>query len=150
MILQDLIKTLTREDYLQIGVIHKEWVSFLQPDVSAERIAHTMQDFGEMLSGLRVEPSEYILMALPTFENGTPETHAELFLKDSLLEKHGIIAERNMPQYQETDTKDVFTEIIQSAFHLGEDVSHKILEYSTFVSVQITLQNIKLRTVIEH
>ena len=113
VILQDLIKTLTREDYLQIGAIHKEWVSFLQPNVSAERIAHTMQDFGEMLSGLRVEPSEYILLALPTFENGTPETHAELFLKDSLLEKHGIIAERNMPQYQETDTKDVFTEIIQ-------------------------------------
>lgn len=113
MILQDLLKALTKEDYLQIGAIHKEWVSFLQPDAPAERIAHVMQEFGEMLSGLPVEPSEYILLALPTFENGTPETHAELFLKNALREKHNIIAEKDIPQYQETDGKEVFTEIIQ-------------------------------------
>ena len=109
MILHDLLKTLTKDDYLQIGSIYKEWVSFFQSNFSAERIAHTMQEFGDMLAGLPVEHSEYILLALPTFENGTPETHAELFLKDSLLEKHGIISERNMPQYQETDPKEVFT-----------------------------------------
>lgn len=113
MILHDLLKTLTKDDYLQIGSIHKEWVSFLQPNVSAERIAHTMQDFGEMLSGLPVEPSEYILLALPTFENGTPETHAELFLKDALREKRDTITEKDMPQYQKTNGKDVFSEIIQ-------------------------------------
>lgn len=142
MILQDLIKTLTREDYLQIGVIHKEWVSFLQPNVSAERIAHTMQDFGEMLSGLRVEPSEYILLALPTFENGTPETHAELFLKDALREKRDTITEKDMPQYQKTNGKDVFSEIIQdTANYLPSSYGYEFSPWEMVLGATVLPEN---------
>ena len=142
MILQDLLKTLTKENYLQIGAIHKEWVSFLQPNVSAKRIAHTMQDFGEMLSNLPVAPSEYILLALPTFESGSPETHAELFLKDSLLEKHGMITERNMPQYQETDPKEVFTKIIQdTADYLPNSYGYEFSPWEMVLGATVLPEN---------
>lgn len=142
MILQDLLKTLTKENYLQIGAIHKEWVSFLQPNVSAKRIANTMQDFGEMLSNLPVAPSEYILLALPTFESGSPETHAELFLKDSLLEKHSIISERNMPQYQETDPKEVFTKIIQdTADYLPNSYGYEFSPWEMVLGATVLPEN---------
>ena len=142
VILHDLLKTLTKDDYLQIGSIHKEWFSFLQPNVSAKRIAHTMQDFGEMLSNLPVTPSEYILLALPTFESGSPETHAELFLKDSLLEKHGIISERDMPQYQETDPKGVFTKIIQdTANYLPDSYGYEFSPWEMVLGATVLPEN---------
>lgn len=142
MILHDLLKTLTKDDYLQIGSIHKEWVSFLQPNVSAERIAHTMQEFGDMLAGLPVEPSEYILLALPTFENGTPETHAELFLKDALREKRDTITEKDIPQYQKTNGKDVFSEIIQdTANYLPSSYGYEFSPWEMVLGATVLPEN---------
>lgn len=142
MILHDLLKTLTKDDYLQIGSIHKEWVSFLQPNVSAERIAHTMQEFGDVLAGLPVEPSEYILLALPTFENGTPETHAELFLKDALREKRDTITEKDMPQYKKTNGKDVFSEIIQdTANYLPNSYGYEFCPWEMVLGATVLPEN---------
>lgn len=142
MILHDLLKTLTKDDYLQIGSIHKEWVSFFQSNVSAERIAHTMQEFGDMLAALPVEPSEYILLALPTFENGTPETHAELFLKDALREKRDTITEKDMPQYQKTNGKDVFSEIIQdTANYLPSSYGYEFSPWEMVLGATVLPEN---------
>ena len=95
-----------------------------------------------MLSGLPVESSEYILLAVPTFESGTPETHAELFLKTALREKHDTITEKDVPQYQETDTKKVFTKIIQdTANYLPNSYGYEFSPWEMVLGATVLPEN---------
>lgn len=103
MTLQDLIKSLTPDDYLQIAQIHKRWISLLHPSVSVDRISQAMQIFGATLSNIAAKSSTGILLALPSYEDGVPEIHTEYFEKQELIAKRDLFMAKEMPTYSKTD-----------------------------------------------
>lgn len=116
MTLKDLIKSLTADDYLQIARIHKDWISLLHPSASVDRISQVMQTFGATLSNIAAKPSTGILLALPTYEEGVSETHAEYFEKQEVTAKRDLFMAKEMPAYSKTDDAEKLLSISKTLY----------------------------------
>ena len=117
MTLQDLIKSLSTDDYLQIAQIHKKWISLLHPSASVDRISQAMQTFGATLSNITPKPSTSILLALPTYEDGVSEIHAEYFEKQEVIAKRELFMAKKIPTYSKTDNTEKLLSIPEDLYN---------------------------------
>lgn len=117
MTLQDLIKSLSTDDYLQIAQIHKKWISLLHPSASVDRISQAMQTFGATLSNITPKPSTSILLALPTYEDGVSEIHAEYFEKQEVIAKRELFIAKKIPTYSKTDNTEKLLSIPEDLYN---------------------------------
>lgn len=117
MTLQDLIKSLTPDNYLQIAQIHKKWISLLHPSASVDRISQAMQIFGATLSNIVAKPSTGILLALPSYEDGVPKIHAEYFEKQQVVAKRDLFIAKKMPTYSKTDDTKKLSSIPEDLYN---------------------------------
>lgn len=117
MTLQDLIKSLTPDNYLQIAQIHKKWISLLHPSASVDRISQAMQTFGATLSNITPKPSTGILLALPIYEDCVSEIHAEYFEKQEVIAKREFFMAKKMPAYSKTDDAEKLLSIPKELYN---------------------------------
>ena len=118
MILYELIKNCTQDDYLEIG---RHWVdghgAWMKP-VSVERIAARLEEFCIMLTELTPAPAKEaeVLCAMPYYEDGKSSIYADLFRKADFDEKMEKLKDKKIPVWTEDSSADELKAILNSTY----------------------------------
>lgn len=118
MILYELIKNCTQDDYLEIG---RQWAdnhcAWMKP-VSAERIAARLEEFCIMLTGLAPTPAKEaeVLCAMPYYEDSKRSIYADLFRKADFEEKIKKLKNKKIPGWTEDSSADELKAILSSTY----------------------------------
>lgn len=111
MLCKDLIASLTKEDFAEIGRLQEDDLSKME-GLTHEDLANAFERFCKMLSGLTVEPSDVVLVALPVTEDGKTRIDAEYFEKQDFEEKLKTISDKEIPSYTDADVEDRYGEYL--------------------------------------
>lgn len=94
MILQDLLRNC---DYCKIAEYWYTQIWKSNPEYDLDLIKAALQEFIGMLCGLKAEPSNYVMLALQSSDEGKTGLEAELFVKDDILNKRDAFMSMLLP-----------------------------------------------------